>query len=199
MQLLTYCRDPTHTEILPLVNVNNVITLEFDMEDNCVMYGDIELDKIFIQCLNGSEPRVLVENNLKSVEGMAYDWITKTLYFVDGGSRTIDLVRVDMTFGGRMRKNVLSGKALTKPRGLAVHPIHGYLFYSDWNEKEPHIGRANMDGSGRIKLFTKPHVQWPNGLSIDYIANRLVILVVDSSPSCRNNLLSTLFFQDLLG
>ena len=60
-------------QVLPLTNVNNVITLEFDVDDNCVMYGDIELDKIFIQCLNGSKPRVLVEANLNSVEVRGLD------------------------------------------------------------------------------------------------------------------------------
>ncbi len=161
------------------------------------MYGDIEVDKIFIQCLNGSEPRVLVNNDLESVEGMAYDWITKTLYFVDGSRKTIELVRVDLEYEGRMRKTVLSGKQLSKPRGLAVHPAHGYLYFSDWNEDRPRVARANMDGSEvrsnffilchmgkRIWFFffplfqvkvlqTSPHVQWPNGLSIDYIANRV--------------------------
>ena len=165
--------DPEDVEVLPLTNVNNVITLEFDVEDNCVMYGDIELDKIFIQCLNGSEPRVLVEANLNSVEGMAYDWIAKTLYFVDGTRRTVDMVRVDMNYGGRMRKNVLGEKALTKPRGLAVHPAYGYLFYSDWNDKRPHIGRANMDGTELKTFFQKPLVQWPNGITVDHIANRV--------------------------
>ena len=165
--------DPEDVEVLPLTNVNNVITLEFDVDDNCVMYGDIELDKIFIQCLNGSKPRVLVEANLNSVEGMAYDWIAKTLYFVDGTRRTVDMVRVDMNYGGRMRKNVLGEKALTKPRGLAVHPAYGYLFYSDWNDKRPHIGRANMDGTDLKTFFQKPLVQWPNGISVDHIANRV--------------------------
>ena len=165
--------DPDDVEVLPLTNVNNVITLEFDVEENCVMYGDIELDKIFIQCLNGSEPRVLVEANLNSVEGMAYDWIAKTLYFVDGTTKRIDMVRVDMNYGGRMRKNVLNDKALSKPRGLAVHPAHGYLFYSDWNDKKPHIGRANMDGTDLRTFFQKPLVQWPNGISVDHIANRV--------------------------
>lgn len=62
---------------------------------------------------------------------------------------------------------------MTKPRGLAVHPLHGYLFYSDWHEKDPHIGRANMDGSDHKVLFRSPLVRWPNGLAIDYIANRV--------------------------
>ncbi len=139
-----------------------------------------------------------MENNLESVEGMAYDWISKTLYFVDGARHTVELVRVDLknqvmscnlalesfpfdsvnpriSLKGRMRKTIINGtggKVLVKPRGLAVHPLHGYLFYTDWNDKRPHVGRANLDGSGRQELFVSPVVQWPNGLSIDYIANR---------------------------
>ena len=73
-----------------------------------------------------------------------------------------------------MRKTILNRKTLVKPRGLAVHPLEGYLFYSDWNEKQPLIGRANMDGSDPKQLFTAPTVRWPNGLSIDYIAHRYV-------------------------
>jgi sortilin-related receptor len=62
-------RNLSNVDILPLTQIQNVIALEFDLADNCVIYGDIELDKIFIQCLNGTPPRVLVENNL-SVEGV---------------------------------------------------------------------------------------------------------------------------------
>ena len=54
-----------------------------------------------------------------------------------------------------------------------MHPVHGYLFYSDWNDENPHIGRANMDGSNPVTLFQNPIVQWPNGLTLDYVANRL--------------------------
>lgn len=170
-------RDPSEVQSLPLGDdLNNVIVLEFDVEDNCVMYGDIELDQIRMQCLNGSEPRILVENNLASVEGMAYDWISKMLFFVDGSRRTIEVVRVDLENQGRMRKTILSGKALGKPRGLAIHLLHGYLFYSDWDEENPHIARVNLDGSGRKELYTKhtKHVvQWPNGLTVDTIAERV--------------------------
>ena len=48
------------------------------------------------------------------------------LYFVDGVRATIELVRVDMTTEGRMRKTILQKKTLSKPRGLAVHPSQGY-------------------------------------------------------------------------
>ena len=54
-----------------------------------------------------------------------------------------------------------------------MHPLHGYIFYSDWNDHQPHIGRVNMDGTARKILFQNPLVQWPNGLGVDYIANRV--------------------------
>ena len=71
-----------------------------------------------------------------------------------------------------MRKTILHDKTLLKPRGLAVHPLEGLLFYSDWDDKAPLIGRTNMDGTDHKVLFTTPQVRWPNGLSIDYIAHR---------------------------
>ena len=49
---------------------------------------------------------------------MAYDWISKTLYFVDGSKKTIELVRVDVNREGRMRKTIMDEGVLTKPRGI---------------------------------------------------------------------------------
>ena len=78
---------------------------------------------------------------------MSYDWISRTLYFVDGSKKTIELVRVDVANEDHMRKVILDQRALSKPRGIAVQPLFGYLFYTDWNDLHPHIGRADMDGS----------------------------------------------------
>jgi hypothetical protein len=103
---------------------------------------------------------------------MSYDWIGKTLYFVDGQKRSIELVRTQIHFAGKMRKTILDKRALGKPRGVVVHPKQGLLFYSDWHEDKPHIGRANMDGSEQKVLFGSPIVQWPNGLSIDPLSSR---------------------------
>jgi hypothetical protein len=37
-----------------------------------------------------------VEAGLSSVEGMAFDQISKILYFVDGSRRTVELVKVNI-------------------------------------------------------------------------------------------------------
>ena len=54
--------------MLSFQDVQNVITLEYDMESDCVFYGDVQKAKIFMQCLNGSLAHVLVDN-ARSVEG----------------------------------------------------------------------------------------------------------------------------------
>jgi len=167
---------------LPLLNVKNVIAMDFDYSTDCVFWADIELDKIMKQCMrNSSEVEILAETDLQSVEGMAYDQISSILYFVDGTRKAIELVRVDMMREGHMRKKILGPTELgpqAKPRGLAVHPKQGYIFYSDWAEKAARIGRANLDGTDYKTIVSldsnnRPLMEWPNGLTVDIIQERL--------------------------
>ena len=79
------------------------------------------------QCLKtGTDiPEVIVSTNLKSVEGMAFDWVSNLLYFVDGARATIEVIRTDISHQGRMRRTILSSPNLKKPRGIALHPKAG--------------------------------------------------------------------------
>lgn len=161
-------------EPLPIKNLKNVIAIDFDMENNCVYWADINLDTINRQCFtNGSKLETLVSKDLASIEGMAYDWISKTLYFVDGTMSKIELIRTDINHSGRMRRTILDSKILKKPRGIAVHPVAGYMFWTDWSAENPSVNRANLDGNNSLTLFGKDRVEWPNGITVDYIANRI--------------------------
>ena len=64
-------RNLTDQEILPLERVENVISLEYEMDGECVFYGDTDQRKIFKQCLNGSAVQVLVHNT-QTVEGVYF-------------------------------------------------------------------------------------------------------------------------------
>ncbi|KAG8226274.1 hypothetical protein J437_LFUL004831 [Ladona fulva] len=162
-------------EILPIENLKNVIAIEFDMRNNCVYWADIKDDVIGRQCLSDGKalPEKLVETDLSSIEGMALDFISNLLFFVDGVRSKIEAIRIDAVGMGRMRRTILDFTVLKKPRGIAVHPRLGYLFWTDWDPEEPTVSRANLDGSDVRKLFTKPVVEWPNGITIDHIAERL--------------------------
>lgn len=162
-------------EVLPVSGLKNVIAIEFDMKHNCVFWADIQTDQIGRQCLDGNHSaEILVDRGLTSVEGMSYDWISELLFFVDGTRYKIEALSTSMEPGkGRMRKTIIDTGNLSKPRGIVVHPTAGYLFWTDWSFTKPSISRSNLDGTEVRVLFTKPQVVWPNGVTIDYIAERV--------------------------
>lgn len=163
-----------NTTIYPVEGQNNIVAIEFDLKNNCIYWGDIELDKISRQCFNnGTTQEVVVDTDLASIEGMALDWISNVLFFVDGSRKKIEAVRTDLTNEGRMRVTILDNNVLTKPRGIAVHPRAGYLFWTDWDRHAPSVSRSHLDGTHVKKLFGKPIVQWPNGLTIDQMSERI--------------------------
>ncbi|XP_011301031.1 sortilin-related receptor [Fopius arisanus] len=162
-------------EILPVLNLKNVIAIEYDMNNNCLYWADIVNDTIGRQCFKDgtSYPEIMVETDLSSIEGMAYDWVSKVLYFVDGVKMRIQIIRTDLKTAGRMRRTILGPNNLQKPRGIAVHPMMGYMFWTDWTPGNASVSRANLDGSNVKRLFTKPTVEWPNGITIDHISERI--------------------------
>lgn len=162
-------------DVFPIKGLKNVIAIEFDVRNNCLYWADIVSDVIGRQCLsNGSYvPDIIVKTDIASIEGMSLDWISNVLFFVDGMRSKIEAVRTDLSSEGRMRRTILGPNVLTKPRGIAVHPTAGYLFWTDWASSSPSISRSNLDGTDVQRLFTKPVVQWPNGITIDHIAERI--------------------------
>ena len=64
-------RNFSQQEELPLENVKNVISLEYDLSDGCIFYGDTNDRKIYKQCLNGSMVEILVQNT-DTVEGVYF-------------------------------------------------------------------------------------------------------------------------------
>lgn len=48
-----------------------------------------------------------------------------------------------------------------------------YMFWTDWAPGDPSVNRAELDGSNVKRLFKKPVVEWPNGVTVDHIAERI--------------------------
>ena len=66
------------------------------------------------------------------------------------------------------RRTLLSD--LKRPRAIVVHPNKGLIFFSEW-DRPANISRANMDGKN-VQVFRNVLLGWPNGLSMDYDADR---------------------------
>lgn len=79
---------------------------------------------------------------------------------------------VEVAYLETKQRRVLINTRLVNPRGIAVHPTRGLLFWSDWDRAGPKIEVANMDGSNR-NLFVNTSLQLPNSLTVDYERDEL--------------------------
>ncbi|CAL8091762.1 unnamed protein product [Orchesella dallaii] len=170
-------------ETLPLPRVQAAIAVDFNLKNNCIFWSDVHHKAIMRLHLDGkSSAEVLVSSDIVSVEGLAFDWMANNLYFTDGGGSKIEVIRTDSesaSFHRRLRKRLLTKPDVEKPRGIAVHPEKGYIFWTDWSTQNPGIGRSHLDGSQPKKIVTgtnelgQMNVKWPNGITVDYSRNSI--------------------------
>ena len=69
--------------------------------------------------VNGSVPEHVVDFDLQSPEGVVVDWVAHNLYWVDSGTRRVEMSHVD----GSSRRVIVWQNV--QPRSLAVDPTHG--------------------------------------------------------------------------
>lgn len=67
---------------------------------------------------------MIAESNLQAVEGLALDWISNNVYFSDRERSVIEVLRTDSQVG-QLRRTILNGTYIDRPRGIAVNPIKG--------------------------------------------------------------------------
>ncbi|MCL4122654.1 UNVERIFIED_CONTAM: hypothetical protein GTU68_028010, partial [Idotea baltica] len=159
---------------LPLQNLEAVIALDFHLKNNCLYWSDALTKKIMRQCFDGNhQQETLVESGIESAEGLALDWVSQLLYMVDGVNMKVEVMRIDAPFNSRMRKTIIQKPDVGLPRGIALHPVRGYLFLTDWSETTPKVARAHLDGTDLQILFGKGQVGWPNGITIDFQTERI--------------------------
>ncbi|KAL4225514.1 Low-density lipoprotein receptor-related protein 4 [Mactra antiquata] len=149
-----------------LQGLENAIALDFHHEKGYVYWSDVTLDKIKRAYLNGSGIKEVVAYGLESPGGVAVDWIHNILFWTDSGTSRIEVSNLD----GDHRK-VLLWENLEKPRAIAVHPGEGFIFWTDWGST-PKIERSSMDGQSRL-VIANTSLFWPNGLTLDYAAEKL--------------------------
>jgi len=97
---------------------------------------------------------------------VAVDWVTGNLYFVNENSGTLGLCRWDGRFCTTLFKRE---DDLGTPRGLALHPKLGLMFWTDWGDGAK-VERANMDGTDR-RVIVNERLIWPNAVAVDYVHN----------------------------
>lgn len=144
----------------------NAISVDYHYKKNLLFWSDVSTDVIKKSFVNGTMIRDVIKWGLESPGGIAVDWVHDLLFWTDSGTRRIEV----SNFDGSLRA-VVAANDLDKPRAIVVHPGEALVFFSDWGPNAK-IERAYMDGSDRRAIITEG-IYWPNGLAIDYTANRL--------------------------
>ena len=98
--------------------------------------------------------------------GLAFDWLARKLYYLSGGNK---LSVCDES--GHYRRVLLNESVLQEAVSLAVDPLAGYLFLTDWRYPS-FIGRVDLDGRNFVKIVTDD-LGAPMSITLDRVARRI--------------------------
>ncbi|XP_034945839.1 nidogen isoform X2 [Chelonus insularis] len=143
------------------------IAIDIDCAAGNAYISDITGNKIKKLSYNGSHVETFL-TGVSSPEGISIDWVARTLFWTDSGKGTVEVAHL-----GTKKRKVLVSDGLVNPRGIAVHPYRGKIFWSDWNRLMPKLEWANEDGTGREIFLRGDSIMLPNSLSIDWGTDEL--------------------------
>ena len=149
--------------------LNDAVGVSFDGIGGRVYWSAIREDKhgILSSRLDGTLVRSEIGDGLVRPEDLSIDYIGRNVYFTDSLSKIIGVVSMDTKFW-----TTIISESVDKPRGIAVFPERGFLFYADWGT-HPGIMRAGMDGAHLQRIVKMPEGDWPNGVAIDSVLDRV--------------------------
>ncbi|XP_045191660.2 prolow-density lipoprotein receptor-related protein 1-like [Mercenaria mercenaria] len=141
----------------------------FDSDTKKVIWAEYYSSEINSANLNGTDFKILAD---LGYEGYAYrfakDYTTKNLYF----SAYYDtFIGVLTPSGGFLRLEYDFG--YDDLGDIVVHPGKGWMYFTVTGWTKSYIGRADMDGGNVVEIITGDHVDYPDGLAIDYINDHL--------------------------
>jgi len=128
----------------------------------------MKLKKIMRLEKGANDPQAVLSSGLDLVEGLAFDWVARLLYFVDSRLHTLEVCQEN-----GLNRVILFNTNVTQPRGIVVDPTPAarFLFWTDWGDN-PRIERIDLDGGNRT-VIVSTKIFWPNGITLD-IPNKRV-------------------------
>lgn len=99
------------------------IGIDKDCTQGRVYWSDISTKNIKSARYDGSDPKIFIDKDILSPEGVAIDWISRRLYWTDSTKDTIEVASLD----NPELRSVIANKYLVNPRGIAVDPHQKYI------------------------------------------------------------------------
>ncbi|XP_025075482.1 LOW QUALITY PROTEIN: vitellogenin receptor [Pogonomyrmex barbatus] len=133
------------------------------MDGDYTYYGK---QKVIIKQSSRYDIKKSLQQVYTSVTEIVVDWITKNIYFIDDGYNHIVVCDNNATYCVILINDIL------EPKGLALLPSKGKMYWSDCSSNAPHISETGMDGKN-TKILVSTNIVWPNSITIDYPNDRL--------------------------
>ena len=112
------------TDFKVIANAQSVIGLDVDVKNSIVYWTDSVKNAIMKSAIkpNGDLlwTKTVIDTYVYTPEGLAFDWVTNKIYWIDSYLKKIEVVDTDGTY----RYTLVSTK-LQKPRSIALHPKSG--------------------------------------------------------------------------
>uniref|UniRef100_A0A8D8XPZ3 Low-density lipoprotein receptor-related protein 2 n=1 Tax=Cacopsylla melanoneura TaxID=428564 RepID=A0A8D8XPZ3_9HEMI len=159
--------DPALTAVpfKTVVNLTNVVGVEFDYADDKLLFTQIR-PWAKIAWMPASNPSPSSVNPILSrginPEGISYDWTQKKIYWTDSSNNSIYAMNLDGS-------DLVMIARVERPRAIVVDPCNGTLYYTDWGRfgTAGKILRTTMAGSLK-KVIIEKDLSQPSGLAIDF-------------------------------
>lgn len=146
--------DSDNTDALdPLIMPRNgaIKIFDLDIKNNRTFFYDSYRHAIF-ESINNQEPSVLIPNDIWFANNLAYDWISKNLFYINN-----DQIMVVKLSNLKKRRALVNKEQL---EGFAIDPSSGFMFYSSI-ARPAKIFRSFLDGTNETLII-------PRGLSLPY-------------------------------
>ncbi len=141
------------------------LTFYFDPVRRAIFQNKYQADLAAAEQQQQSESSVLVPNDLTNVDAMAWDWISKNLYFTNSGK-----ISVIQYSNPRNRRDLIR---LSQVFGLAVDPNAGFMFYTTIS-RPAKVFRSYLDGTNTTVLVSRG-LSLPYSISIDYQLKKVYV------------------------
>ncbi|XP_050504790.1 prolow-density lipoprotein receptor-related protein 1 isoform X2 [Diabrotica virgifera virgifera] len=156
--------------IVPIMNIGRPKGLDFDVKTKSIFFADaLSLTVNQVPVTNTTDVKVLLKNVV--CDGLAFDWISRNIYWTSLEKGSISVTKLANTSITR----TLIESSNYSPTSIAVDPYNGVMYWADWSSLSPEKGRidtANMDGTNK-RAFLVEKIHWPTGLAIDYQTKRI--------------------------
>ncbi|XP_069122245.1 low-density lipoprotein receptor-related protein 4-like [Argopecten irradians] len=169
-----------------LTNGNNISQLELEQsfyatgsaynpEDSKIYIADAYSESIFSIFSDGKNRSTIVQLSGLTPERLAFDNSNGYAYYSVSDPFSFDPDGFIGVYNPEKKIHRVLTEGIEFPRGLAVFPSEGYLYFADYGTFRSSIERVWMDGTNRTVIISSDSdaLEAPTGLTIDYANKRV--------------------------